>query len=406
MKQASSFLNLGLHPTLSTRLARMGVSTPTHIQWAALPSLLSTNHHHFIAAQTGTGKTLTYLLPYLQKYLSAPNTPKPKALLVTASRELVLQLSHVLTPFDSEFGIETAALYSTQPCPPTAHIVSATIDRVMGLRAAREVSLASISELVIDECDTLVDCGRVPHIETLIAEGIKVPGLRISLVSATFPRSLEAVIESHFTTHPATAKYQPYMKRVVEERAHLNLEHLKHDFVELRDTGKDALFQRLLVDVTRELKKKKACMVFCNSIATVEKVARQMHNQKYAVLKIHSDMTPEDRVQAYNAFRKGESRFLVCTDVCSRGLDFPSVSHVVQYDFPRSTSDYLHRAGRAGRCFQEGTVITMYRPENARVVRQLQASFETRTQLRLSSPALSMEIKREATKQKKEMKPE
>ena len=387
MKQTSSFLSLGLHPSLCSILSRARITTPTHIQFAALPSLLTTNHHHFIAAQTGTGKTLTYLLPYLHKYVKEHSGTKPKSIVITSNKELVLQLERMLEPFKRQLGVLSAALVEKDIPVSTMDVVCGTIDRIESMRGKKEISFTGVSELVVDECDTLVDSGKSHSIDTIVAAATAVPNLRVTLVSATFPLQLEAVLDSNFTTHPATTVLHPYLKRVIEERAHFNLEHIKHEFVP-NDTKGNATFLRLLVDVSKEAKGK-GCIVFCNSKESVEAVVRLMGKQRYKVGGVHSEMGVEDRVREYEEFRKGGKEFLVCTDLCSRGLDFQNVSHVIQYDFPKTTSDYLHRAGRTGRCFRKGTVITLYRKANERLVNQLQSSFEDRTPLRLSSPALS-----------------
>lgn len=389
----TAFQTCGLHSKLQALLSNARILSPTSIQSLALPSLLSTRENHFLAAQTGTGKTLAYLLPYLHSQIQAET--HHSGLFVTFSRELVLQLDYVMATFKGELGVETASLYSGQKEEEWKSLLSnkrpkmiiGTIDKVANLTKTGELSWAGVRELVIDECDTLVDCGKVGEIETILAESRRIQqDLRVTLVSATFPRLLEAVLDNYFSTEQDQAL--PYLRRVIESKAHFNLHHLKHEFVLLEDSTSTPTLLRLIGEIAPQLTQN-SCVLFCNSIASVQKTLALLQSHGYEAVGLHGDIAPKERLRNYRSFRDLEKRWLVCTDLGSRGLDFPAVSHVLQCDFPKTISDYLHRAGRTGRCYREGTVITLYRRANEGVMQHLKNSFHTGVPLKITTSAFS-----------------
>jgi len=393
MKKAS-FPSLGVDPRLAALLAGLNIRIPTHIQWRALPSLLTTQDHHFLAAQTGTGKTLSYLIPALQRWVKRGQEQVGGNLVVTCNRELVVQLEHVLSPFKYSLGFTSAVLYGGQDPAATQEAVKSapyflcgTLEKVLSLKAKGEFSLDGIKQVIVDECDTLIDSGKSAHISDLLA--LSLPQQRLTLVSATFPRRLETLLERYFTAHPGTVIDKPYLRRVVEQRTHLNLEHIKHEFVPVKDGKETKLLLSLLGEVSKELKSDHTCILFCNTTQSVDSVLALLLKHRYPALGVHSLTPATERLAAYEQFRKGEKQYLVCTDMGARGLDFPATSYVVQVEFAKTASDYLHRAGRTGRCYKEGTVVSFYRPSDERLIAHLKSSFEARSPLKLPSPALS-----------------
>lgn len=369
------------------------ILSPTSIQSMAIPSLLASRDSHFLAAQTGTGKTLAYVLPYLHRHIAAES--KHSGLIVTFSRELVLQLDYVLETFKGQLGVKTALLYAGQKeeewKPPVSNsepkLIFGTIDKVANLTKTGELSWAGVQELVIDECDTLVDCGKTGEIEGLLRKARESQqDLRVTMVSATFPRLLEAVLDNYFSAEQGQSL--PYLHRLIEPNAHFNLTHLKHEFILLRDSVSAPTLLRLIADIAPQLTQN-SCVLFCNSIASVNAVLAMLKLNGYDAVSLHGDTAPKERLRNYKSFRSLEKRWLVCTDLGSRGLDFPAVSHVVQCDFPKTVSDYLHRAGRTGRCYTAGTVITLYRKANEALVQHLKNSFHTGVPLKITSSAFS-----------------
>jgi len=389
----SGFQAWGLHSKLLSVLSSARILSPTSIQTLAIPSLLSTRDHHFLAAQTGTGKTLAYLLPFLHSQIQPQN--KHSGLIVTFSRELVLQLDYVLETFKGDSGVETALLYAGQKEEEwkpllgnnQPKLVFGTIDKVVNLTKAGELSWKGVHELVIDECDTLVDCGKVGEIEQLITQSRRSEqNVRVTLVSATFPRLLEAVLDNYFSAEQGQTL--PYLRRLIDPKAHFNLHHLKHEFILLEDSVSAPTLLRLVRDIAPQLVQNSA-VLFCNSIESAKATLALLSSNGYEAVGLHGDISPKERLRNYRSFRNLEKRWLVCTDLGSRGLDFPAVSHVLQCDFPKTVSDYLHRAGRTGRCYRAGTVMTLYRRANEAVMQHLKNSFHTGVPLTITSSAFS-----------------
>ena len=390
-----SFPSLGVDPRLSALLASLNIRNPTHIQWKALPSQLSSQDHHFMAAQTGTGKTLAYLIPALQRWVKRGQQQEGGNLVVTCNRELVVQLEHVLAPFKYSLGFTSAALYGGQDPAATQealksspYFLCGTLDKVLSLKAKGELNLEGMKQVIVDECDTLIDSGKSASISDLLAFSLPLKQ-RFTLVSATFPRRLETLLERYFTAHPGTVIDKPYLRRVVDQRTHLNLEHIKHEFVPVKDKKEEKLLLSLLADISPKLQTHHTCILFCNTTQSVDSILSMLLKHGFSAVGVHSLTPAAERLAAYEQFRKGEKRFLVCTDMGARGLDFPDTTYVIQVEFAKTASDYLHRAGRTGRCYKEGTVISFYRPSDERLIAHLKSSFEARTPLNLPSPALS-----------------
>ena len=369
----------------------MHVTAPTSIQTLSLPSLIHTPQNHFLAAQTGTGKTLAYLLPFFHRYLTQEQ--KYTGLVVTFSRELVAQMEDVLKELNREIGLKHAEIYGGQKTEEwkkvlrnKPELICGTIDKVVNLAKTGELSLDGVRELVVDECDTLVDAGKTQEIEQLLSSVRQQPTTRVTLVSATVPRPLEALLDNYFSKEPNQPL--PYLHRIIDPKAHFNLAHLQHEFILLPDYTAEPVFLRLLADIDPKLNANSG-VVFCNSIPSVMKVCDLMGKNGYPAVCLHGKTSSKERFRNYKSFKSLEKKWLVCTDLGSRGLDFPAVSHVIQYDFPKTISDYLHRAGRAGRCYREGTVHTLYKKHHEGFMQQLQNSFHTGVPLNITTSAFS-----------------
>lgn len=390
----TSFLSLGVDQRLAGLLGAFSVRNPTNIQWKALPTLIGTEDHHFIAAQTGMGKTLTYLIPPLQRWIRRGDLPIGGNLVVTCNRELAVQLELVLMPFKEALNFTSAAIYGGQELNTTQTVIQSnpyflcgTIDKVMSLQAKGDLSLTNIKQVIVDECDTLIESGKSSSISRLLS--LSLPHARVTLVSATFPRLLETLLDRYFTPHPHTVIDKPYLRRVIEEKTHLNLEHIKHEFVPVDQKKRDNVLLTLLLDVSRQLHAHESCLIFCNTTESANRIHALLEKHRFPVLLVHSQTPPTERLTAYLRFKQGEKKYLVCTDMAARGLDFPDARYVVQAEFARNASDYLHRAGRTGRCYRPGTVVSLYLPTDERLITQLKTSFDTRTPLNLPSTASS-----------------
>ena len=398
-----SFADLNLNPGLISVLSKLNITKPTSIQAQAIPSLLKSSHHHMLAAQTGTGKTLAYVLPLFHKLKQAEIdhslvlTEKfsPRAVIVVPNKELSRQCEAVLSQFKHEVRLRTFSLFSGQKwgieCKALEEgvdILVGTPDRIDKHRLQGTLRFDSLSHLVIDESDTLIDAGYAKHLDLYCQELSKKAS--IAFVAATFPKNLEMFLEKHFS--PEEAGDKPYLRQIIETNTHLNLTHLKHDFIQLQEYDKNPLFGKVMQEVDSSLGSG-SCVIFCNSIQSARATEHFINNLGYTAVSLHGDVPAKARIANIDKFNKQEVKYLVCTDLGSRGLDFPFVNFVVQYDFPKTSSDYLHRAGRAGRAGKPGSVMTFYRVKDMEVVQELKNSYEKNKPLKIRTSAFSMKNK-------------
>ena len=404
-----SFSDMNLLPGINTVLEGMKITKPTSIQWQGIPSMINFGFHHMIAAQTGTGKTLTYTVPLfhglkqeeIQKGTILTVGNAPRAIVVVPNRELARQVEGVMGLFKHEVRLKTLAIFSGQKMDlelrelnDGVDILIGTPDRIDKHRVNNSLTFNNVQQIVIDESDTIIDAGFSRHLDLFCKELQK--RSRFTFVSATVPPSLKKFVESHFSYEESK---ENYIKKVIESSTHLNLTHLKHDFIQLQDYDKTPLFFKVLEDVNSKLGSG-SCMVFCNNIQSARAVEHMMNERGYPAASLHGDLPNKMRIRSIDNFTNQTCKFLVCTDLASRGLDFPFVNFIVQFDFPKTESDYIHRAGRAGRAGRPGTVVSLYRKEDFNMVGILKNSFETNKPLRVVSSAFTLKNKEGVVKPK------
>ena len=242
--------------------------------------------------------------------------------------------------------------------------------------------------MIVDESDTIIDAGYIKHLDLYCKEIID--KAKISFVAATLPSNLHVFLKDHFSFEKDEKK--PFIKKIVEENTHLNLTHLKHDFIQLQDFDKNPLFLKVLQEIDANIGKG-SCIIFCNSIQSARATEHFVNEHGFKAVSLHGDIPSKKRIAGIESFRAQEVKYLICTDLGSRGLDFPFVNFIVQYDFPKTTSDYIHRAGRAGRAGKPGTVITLYRLQDLPMVKEFKLSYDKKKPLRITSSAFSLKNK-------------
>ncbi|CAG9313022.1 unnamed protein product [Blepharisma stoltei] len=404
-----AFAKFGLLPELCECLELHGIKLPTPIQSQVIPSMLKFTDHHLIAAQTGTGKTLAYLLPIFnllkeqelakQSILTQPCAPR--ALIVVPNRELTKQCVDVMGMLKHHarlkvFGVHNGNAMKTEKreLSDGIDICVGTPDRLDKHLRMRTLDFRYLSHIVIDEADTMVDGGYVDFIDQYAQEIKRTQG-KMSFVAATLPRLLETVISKHFSFKPDGRL--PFIKKIIEEKTHMNLTHLRHEFIHLGEFNKNPTLLKHVADIYPYLKSG-GCMVFCNTIQSARATEYTLTESGFKAVSLHGDIPPKKRNEFIEKFKAREVPILVCTDLASRGLDFPFLNYVIQYDFPRTISDYVHRAGRAGRGGKPGTVLTFYRNKDYEVIKELQKSYDTNTPLSITTSAYSFTNKEDMKK--------
>jgi len=360
VKPLTSFSQSGL--TADELFATRTFTFPSPIQSQCLPIALSGRDLVGIAA-TGSGKTLAFGLPALrhvknQLASGAASGRKPVALMIAPTRELALQIAGVLEEAGSKVGIKTVCVYGGVPKREQAQalragaaIVVATPGRLEDFMEEGACKLDEVSFLVLDEADRMLDLGFEPHIRK-IAEGIR-SDRQTLMFSATWPPAIRK-LASEFLAHPA---------RVIIGSQDLAASHSVTQIVEVVDGAtRDGKLEDLLKKYHKS--RKNRILVFVLYKKEAARVESLLQRKGWKAAAVHGDISQVNRSAAVDSFKTGEMPLLVATDVAARGLDIPDVEVVINYSFPLTTEDYVHRIGRTGRAGKTGTAHTLFVAQN------------------------------------------
>lgn len=347
----SEFLKLGLNPQLQRACDAIGYTAPTPIQEKAIPLLLK-GHDVLGIAQTGTGKTAAYVLPILMqcKYAQGKN---PRALILAPTRELVMQIHEVMVGLAQFTDLRLLALYGglgpktqIQALESGIDILVATPGRFLELYRKETIVVKELKYLILDEADKMMDMGFMPQIRQIL-EKIPYKKRQNGLFSATFPEKVEN-LSHEFLEFPLKLEITPQATPASQVTQWVfEAPNLKTKINALEHFLKKPEFERV--------------MVFCRSKDVVNQVEKFLVRKvlpEDQVRVIHSNKGQNTRINAMQQFRDGLVRVLVTTDVASRGIDIPKVSHVINFDVPLIYEDYVHRIGRTGRAAEVGESIT------------------------------------------------
>src|SRR3954464_13050262 len=356
------FAALGLSDELVRSVADSGYPEPTPIQRAAIPSVLMGKDLIGIA-QTGTGKTASFVLPMLDiLHHGRSRALMPRSMILEPTRELAMQVADNFEKYGKYHRLSMALLIGgvqmgdqIKALEKGVDVLIATPGRLMDLFGRGKIMLTDCKLLVIDEADRMLDMGFIPDIEEICS---KLPKDRQTLLfSATMPPPIQKL----------AAKFLNDPKRVEVTRPATANVNIEQRLVEVRgDKKKDALR-----DILRHEEFKNA-IVFCNRKTTVRELASSLKRARLAVGQIQGDMDQSDRIAEFERFKKDEITILVASDVAARGLDVKGVSHVINFDVPWQPDDYIHRIGRTGRAGMKGIAITLATREDAEAVERIE----------------------------------
>ncbi|KAI5190596.1 ATP-dependent RNA helicase DDX6/DHH1 [Nematocida sp. AWRm77] len=332
---------------------------PSPIQAEAIPQSLA-GRDIVARAKNGTGKTAAFIIPLLNKI--DPRSLRVQALILVPTRELVLQTVKVVKELGVELKLAVLPLYGgVNPKDDIirlkggAQIVVGTPGRILDFIRQKVLGLEHCRYLICDEADKLLDAG-FKEVVVRVTEEIAKPR-QIELFSATFPQSAQEYIDGHMNN--------PIKLNLMQE---LTLHGIEQYYAYVQPANKLHCLKTLLdsLDLNQ-------CFIFCNSIATVEKLVRRITEIGYTSYFIHSQMHQKDRnIVFHNFSTKGECRILVSTDLFTRGIDVSSVNVVINFDLPWSTESYLHRIGRCGRFGTHGIAINMVTPKEIERLQELE----------------------------------
>ena len=346
-----------LRPELAQAVAELGFTTPTPIQSAVIPLML-TVRDVIGQAQTGTGKTAAFALPILQ--LMQPGTGSVQSLVVTPTRELAIQVARAYHDFGHLMGMRVLAIYGGQPyerqkrrLAKGVDVVVGTPGRLLDLIGQGALDLSELRSVVLDEADEMLSMGFIEDIEAILAE---TPTTRqTALFSATIPPEIRQLADTYMF-NPQVVSVGPKERTVaaIEQRSYL-----------VHEADKLAALTRIfeVEDVT-------SALIFARTRASTGELASELTLRGFPAESLNGDLSQDIREQVLQRFRRGQSTVLVATDVAARGLDIDDISHVVNYDLPLQTEAYVHRIGRTGRAGKAGVAISLVTPdENWRLLR-------------------------------------
>ncbi|KAG8078831.1 hypothetical protein GUJ93_ZPchr0007g5081 [Zizania palustris] len=346
-------------------IAKSGFVEPTPIQSQGWPMALKGRDMIGIA-QTGSGKTLSYLLPGLVHVGAQPRLEQgdgPIVLILAPTRELAVQIQEESAKFGSYSRTRSTCIYGGAPKGPQirdlrrgVEIVIATPGRLIDMLEAGHTNLRRVTYLVLDEADRMLDMGFEPQIRKILAQ-IR-PDRQTLYWSATWPREVESLARQFLQN--------PY--KVIIGSPDLKANHSIHQIVEvISEHEKYPRLSKLLSDLMDGSR----ILIFFQTKKDCDKVTRQLRMDGWPALSIHGDKAQAERDYVLTEFKSGKSPIMAATDVAARGLDVKDIKCVVNFDFPTTLEDYIHRIGRTGRAGASGTAFTFFTHSNAKFSRNL-----------------------------------
>jgi superfamily II DNA/RNA helicase len=365
MREQMKFSELGLSEKVLNAVDASGYDTPTPIQAQAIPHALQGRDVLGIA-QTGTGKTAAFTLPMLSLLeRGRARARMPRTLILEPTRELAAQVEEAFAKYGVNHKLSVALLIGgvsdgeqKSKIDRGADVVIATPGRLLDLTERGGLLLTGIEILVIDEADRMLDMGFIPDIERICK---LVPFTRQTLFfSATMPPEITRLTET-FLHNPV---------RVEVARAATPAESIEQKLVPSGSQPHDK--RATLRRIIRGADNFKNAIIFCNRKRDVQVVYRSLEKHGFSVGALHGDLDQRARMAALDAFRSGQVQLIVCSDVAARGLDIPDVSHVINYDAPHHSEDYVHRIGRTGRAGKTGQALTIVTRADSKAIGEIE----------------------------------
>jgi ATP-dependent RNA helicase DeaD len=359
-----AFKDLGLSPDIQQALDELGFEEPTPIQEQAIPELLG-GHDVIGQAQTGTGKTAAFGLPLLQ-YLD-PENNEVQAIVMTPTRELCIQVTQALRTFAEHLPIEIVAVFGGAPIRSQqsqlrsgAHVVVATVGRMMDLMSRRSLVLTAARYVVLDEADEMLDLGFIEDVEKILR--MCPSGRQTALFSATMPPPIQKLAQGYMYD-PVTIKITPKQ---------LTVDKISQAFVEVPAKEKAARLVELL-----KTEEPEQAIIFTRTKIGASKLEKLLKDKGLDVKALHGDLSQGVRDGVMISFKDHRVRLLVATDIAARGLDVEHVTHVINFDVPNSSETYVHRIGRTGRVGRTGRAITFVTPDQRDEIGRIERDVKT-----------------------------
>jgi ATP-dependent RNA helicase RhlE len=378
----NTFSELPLSAQMQSNLALHGFVQPTPVQASAIAPQLE-GRDLVITAQTGTGKTLAFLVPLLERLAKDPLPRGASALILTPTRELAIQISQAFEKLATGTGIRAAVVVGglneqtqLQTIRKGAQVLIATPGRLADFLKRKLVKLGTASTLILDESDRMLDMGFLPTIKAILAT---LPAERQTIFcSATIEASVAHLIHEHLR-NPVRIAIGSLTKPSEQVDLHV---------YEVEAERKLGLLEKMLDDHTGTF------LVFTRTKHGADRLAKKLARGGSRVAAIHGDRTQAQRNGALRGFQDGSYRVLVATDVAARGVHVEGIAHVVNYDLPQAPEDFIHRVGRTGRAGLRGTASTFSTRGERAEIRKIEKLLDLRLTRRDVPPGIAQESKR------------
>lgn len=359
------FAEIGVSEALCTLLKNRGISVPTPVQERAVPAM-RVGRDVIAQAQTGTGKTLAFLLPVLEKI--KPQGAVVQALVIAPTRELAIQIARVAEPLAAALSIGTTLVYGgadierqKEKLRRHPQLVIGTPGRLLDHVRRGTLALGSVNKVVLDEADEMLKLGFIEDVETLL--GHTAQDYQLALFSATMPERI-VQLTKRFMHNPA---------RIKIEGEHTTLENIEQIALSVNEEEK---LDRLCASINEEAPY--LAMVFCATKERTHALMMALAGRGYLVDALSGNLTQTQRAFVLRQFRAAKLQILCATDIAARGLDIEGVTHVYNYDLPPTVTDYIHRIGRTGRAGARGRAITLVTARQHEKLRKIESALKER----------------------------
>jgi superfamily II DNA/RNA helicase len=359
-----NFDELGISQDIINVLKNAGIKEPTEIQDESIKSIKE-GRDVICEAQTGTGKTLAFLLPIFENI--SPDTNSVQALIVTPTRELALQITQQAMKLKEAKDINILATYGgkdigaqLKKLKRNIHLIIATPGRLLDHLNRKTLDLSKLKTLVLDEADQMLLMGFKNDVEAIIKETSKKH--QTLCFSATMNSDVKK-LAYRYMTNPLTI--------TVKKEEEVTLDNIKQYVIETTDRKKEDALCNILNHDNPFMG-----IIFCRTKRRVDNLEMSLHKRGYNCEKLHSDITQSKRERVMKSFRAADIQYLIATDVAARGLDISGVSHVYNYDIPENAESYIHRIGRTGRAGEDGYTCLFVDPKDERTLKEIEKAIK------------------------------
>ena len=358
-----NFENLGISEDIIKVLKNSGINKPTAIQEESI-SLIKDGRDVIAEAQTGTGKTLAFLLPIFENI--SPNINAVQALIVSPTRELAIQITEEAMKLKEAKDINILAAYGgkdigsqLKKLKSSIHLIIATPGRLLDHIERKTVDLSKLKTLVLDEADQMLLMGFKNEIEAIIKTTSK------KRQTLCFSATMDAQVKK------LAYRYMKDPLMISVKKEEVTLDNIKQHVVETTDRKKQESLCKVLEEDNPFM-----AIIFCRTKRRVDNLEMALHRLGYNCQKLHSDVLQSKRERIMKSFRNADIQYLIATDVAARGLDVSGVSHIYNYDIPENIETYIHRIGRTGRAGEAGYTCLFIDPKDKPALEEIERKIE------------------------------